>query len=147
MPGLNSQVVMQRLNVKPDVKPVMQQQWRFRPDFMEAIKAEVYKLIKYGFIQEDQHQDWVANIVLVLKKNENIRVCIDFHDLNTACPKKEFSLPITDVMIDNTCGFKRMSFMVVFRVQSNQDVPRWWKTYVIQNAIGSILLHSNVIRI
>jgi len=49
--------------------------------------------------------------VPVLKKNEKIMVCIDFHDLNAACPKDEFSLPITDVMIDNMCDFKRMSFI------------------------------------
>ena len=51
--------------------------------------------------------DCVANIVPVLKRNEKIRVCIDFRDLNTACPKDEFPLPITDVMID----VERMSFM------------------------------------
>ena len=78
---------------------------------MEAIKIEVNKLIECGFIREEQHPDWVANIVPVPKKNGKIRICIDFRDLNSACPKDEFPLPITDVMIDNTCGFERMSFM------------------------------------
>jgi len=64
-----------------------------------------------GFIREEQHLNWVANIVPVTKKNGKIRVCIDFCDLNEACPKDEFPLSITDVMINNTCGFKRMSFM------------------------------------
>jgi len=48
-------------------------------------------------------------IVLVLKNNEKIRVCIDFRDLNAAYPKDEFLLLITDIMIDITCGFERMS--------------------------------------
>jgi len=52
--------------------------------------------------------------VHVLKNNGKIRVCIDFRDLNTAYPKDEISLPITDIMIDNTCGFERMSFMDSF---------------------------------
>ena len=52
-----------------------------------------------------------ANIVPILKKNGKIWVCIDYRDLNAACPKDEFLLPITDVMIDNTCCFERMSFM------------------------------------
>ena len=52
-----------------------------------------------------------ANIVPVLKKNGKIRICIYYRDLNTACPKDEFPLPITDVMIDNTCEFERMSFL------------------------------------
>ena len=72
MPGLDPQVAMHRLNSKPDVKTVKQQQWRFHLDIMEAIEAEVHKLITYGFIREEQHPDWVANIVPVLKKNEKI---------------------------------------------------------------------------
>ena len=78
---------------------------------MEAIEAEVHKPIECGFIWEEQHPYWVANIVPVLKKNGKIRVCIDFRDRNTACPKDEFSLPITDVMIDSTYGFEWMFFM------------------------------------
>ena len=77
---------------------------------MAAIEIEIHKLIERGFIREEHHPDWVASIVFILKKNGKIRVCIDFHDLNTAYPKNEILLP-TDVMIDNTCGFKRMSFM------------------------------------
>ena len=77
----------------------------------KAIQSEIKKLIDSGFIREEQHPDWVANIVSVIKKNEKIWLCIDFRDLNEACPKDEFPLPITDVMIDNTCGFERMSFM------------------------------------
>jgi len=111
MSGLDPQVAMHRLNIKPNAKPVKQQQRRFRHDIMEAIESEIHKLIEYGFIRGEQHPHWVANIVPVLKKNGKIRICIDFRDLNTACPKDEFSLPITDVMIDNTCGFKRISFM------------------------------------
>jgi len=53
----------------------------------------------------------VASIVLVPKKNEKIDICIDYRDLNAACPKDEFPLQITNVMIDNMGGFERMSFM------------------------------------
>ena len=110
MPGLDPQVAMHRLNIRPDAKPVKQQQCRFRPNIMEAIEAKVHKLIACGFIREEQHPDWVANIVPVLKKNGKIRICIDYYDLNAACPKDKFPLPITDVMIDNTCGFERTSW-------------------------------------
>ena len=78
---------------------------------MEAIKAEVHKLIECGFIREEQYPDWVANIVPVLKKNRKIWICIDYRDLNAVCPKDEFPLPITDIMIDNIYDFERMSFM------------------------------------
>ena len=78
---------------------------------MEAIESEVKKLIDSRFVREEQHLDWVANIIHVPKKNGKTHICIDFRDLNAACPKDEFPLPITDVMVDNTCGFERMSFM------------------------------------
>ncbi|KAJ6794244.1 Uncharacterized protein M6B38_231550 [Iris pallida] len=111
MPGLDPQVAMHKLNILPNAMHVKQQQQHFRPNIMNAIDKEVDKLIESGFVCEEQHLDWVANIVPVTKKNGKIRVCIDFWDLNSACPKDEFLLPITDVMIDNTCGFERMSFM------------------------------------
>ncbi|XXG62805.1 hypothetical protein AAC387_Pa05g1111 [Persea americana] len=78
---------------------------------MDKIEQEVQKLKNVGFICEEQHPEWLANIVPVIKKNGQIRVCIDYRDLNNACPKDEFPLPIQEVMIDNTCGFERMTFM------------------------------------
>ena len=44
-------------------------------------------------------------------RDGKIWICIDYRDLNAACPKDEFSLPITDVIIGNTSSFERMSFM------------------------------------
>ena len=78
-----------------------------RPEIMEAIQSEVKKLIDSSFIREEQHPDWVANSVPITKKNGKIRLCIDFHDLNETCPKNEFSLPITDVMIVTRVGLNK----------------------------------------
>jgi len=49
-----------------------------------------------------ENPDWVASIVPVKKKNGQIRICVDFRDLNKACPKDEFSLPVTEILIDHT---------------------------------------------
>ena len=87
MPGLDPRVAMHRLNINPDVKPIKQQQRRFCPEIMEAIQSEVKKLIDSSFIREEQHTDWVANVVPVTKKNGKIQVCIDFHYLNEVCSK------------------------------------------------------------
>src|SRR3954464_8801003 len=111
MTGLDLKVAMHRLNIKAGVKPVKQPQRRFRPDIMDAIEQEVRKLIDSGFIREEHHPDWVSNIVSITKKNGSIRICIDFRNLNDACSKDEFSLPVTDIMVDNTAGYERMSFM------------------------------------
>jgi len=57
MTGLDPQIAMHRLNIKPDVKPVKQQQRRFCPDIMKAIEAEIHKLIECSFIREEQYSD------------------------------------------------------------------------------------------
>ena len=101
---------MHRLNINPDAKSVKQQR-RFRPNVMKAIESEVKKLIDSGFFREEQYADWVANILPVSKKNEKICICINFRDLNAVCPRDEFTLPITNIKIDNTCRFERMSFI------------------------------------
>lgn len=46
-----------------------------------------------------------------MKNNSKVRTCINFRDLNAACPKDDFLFLITNVMINNTCGFQQMSFM------------------------------------
>ena len=68
MPGLDPQVAMHQLNINPDVKPVKQQQWQFRPEIMEVIQSEIKKLIDFDFIREEQHPDWVANSSPLLRK-------------------------------------------------------------------------------
>ncbi|KAL0320236.1 UNVERIFIED_CONTAM: hypothetical protein Sradi_5285100 [Sesamum radiatum] len=54
---------------------------------------------------------WISNIVLVKKKNGQIQVCVDFRDLNNVCPKDDFPLPTTELMIDATTGHEALSFM------------------------------------
>ena len=64
-----------------------------------------------GFIVEVFHPEWLANLVLVLKKNGTWRMCVDYTDLNKACPADPFALPRIDQIIDATVGCERLSFL------------------------------------
>ena len=55
--------------------------------------------------------EWLANPVLVLKKNKTWRMCIDYTSLNKACPKDLFALPRIDQVIDSTAGCDLLSFL------------------------------------
>ena len=68
MPDLDSKIVVYKLNLQKDIKLVKQGQRRFRPDVMDKIEQEVQKLKSVGFIREEQHSKWLANIVPVTKK-------------------------------------------------------------------------------
>ena len=64
-----------------------------------------------GFITEVFHPEWFANPVLVLKKNDTWRMCVDYTYLNKACPTDPFTLPRIDQIIDATAGCERLSFL------------------------------------
>ena len=111
MPGLNPEMVCHSLNVEPGSKPVKQGKRSFHPDIEAQVKEEVEKLITAGFIKPIKHPTWLANIVPVKKKNGQVRICVDFRDLNKVCPKDEFPLPNMDVLIDSTSNHGIFSFM------------------------------------
>ena len=111
MPGLDPTIAVHRLAIKQGVHPIKQAQRRFRLDLLPQIEAKVHKLEQAGFIREVQFPKWIANIVPVKKKNGQIRVCVDFRDLNKACPKDDFPFPNTELMVDATIGHKALSFM------------------------------------
>ncbi|XP_058221013.1 uncharacterized protein LOC131331161 [Rhododendron vialii] len=111
MPRLDPGVAVHRLAIHPEKWPVTQAPRRTRPELTSQIEAEVDKLLTAGFIREVKYPTWLANIVPVPKKNGKIRICIDFRDLNEACPKDDFPLPITELLVDATTGYETLSFM------------------------------------
>ena len=60
------------------------------------------------------YSKWLANMVPVPKKDGKVRICVDFRDLNKACPKDDFSLLHIDILVDNTAGHALLSFMEGF---------------------------------
>ena len=92
MPGVPRQLAEHTLNVDPKYKPVKQFLRQFNEERHKAIGEEVAKLLAAGFIIEVFHPEWLANPVLVLKKNGTWRMCVDYTDLNKACPSDPFRL-------------------------------------------------------
>ncbi|KAM1935762.1 hypothetical protein ACFX15_019768 [Malus domestica] len=111
MPGLDPVIAVHHLAVKPGTRPIKQTQRRYRSELIPQIEVEIDKLIEAGFIRDVQYPKWISNIVIVLKKSGQIRVCVDFRDLNDACPKDDFPLPIIEIMVDATTGHEALSFM------------------------------------
>ena len=114
MGGIDPTVITHRLNVNPSFKPVKQKRRNFAPDKQKAINEEVGKLVQVGAIREVEYPEWLANVVLVKKENGKWRLCIDFTDINKACPKDSFPLPRIDLIVDATAGHELLSFMDAF---------------------------------
>ena len=114
MGGIDPAIITHRLNVSPSFKPVNQKRRSFAPERQKAINEEVGKLLRAGAIREVEYPEWSANVILVKKVNGKWRLCIDFTDVNRACPKDSFPLPRIDLIIDAIAGHELLSFMDAF---------------------------------
>ena len=114
VPVVDLKFIVHRLNVDPSFPPKKQRPRRSVREHIEAVKSEVQKLKEVGAIKEIYFPEWLANIVVVKKKNGKWRVCVDFMDLNRACLKDPFPMSKIDQLVDSTYGHPRMSFLDAF---------------------------------
>ena len=109
--GVPKDFVEHKLHVRPDAKPVRQPLCRMLEEKRRVVGEEIARLLAAGFIMEVFFPEWLANPALVLKKNKQWRMCIDYTSLNKACPKDPFDLPRIDQVIDSTDGCELLSFL------------------------------------
>nr|AAT81752.1 Reverse transcriptase (RNA-dependent DNA polymerase) domain containing protein [Oryza sativa Japonica Group]ABF97409.1 retrotransposon protein, putative, unclassified [Oryza sativa Japonica Group] len=111
MPGVPREVIEHRLAVRSGARPVRQKVRRQAPERQAFIREEVARLLEAGFIREVIHPEWLANPVVVPKANGKLRMCIDYTDLNKACPKDPYPLPRIDQIVDSTAGCDLLCFL------------------------------------
>src|ERR1041385_8349173 len=111
MPRVPRELAEHKLHIRPGSKRIKQPLWRFLEEKRGAIGDEIAKLLAAGFIKEVFYPDWLANPVLVPKKNGTWRMCIDYTCLNKEFPKDPFALPRIDQVIDSMAGCELLSFL------------------------------------
>ena len=114
MPVIATEVIQHCLNVDPEKKPIQQRQQVFAPKCNRVIMDEVDKFLVASFIQEVYYPDWLAKVILVKKANRKWRMCMNFTDLNSTCPKDSFPLPRIDQLVNSTTGHKLLTFIDAF---------------------------------
>ena len=111
MMGIDPSIMVHEIKTYPSAKPVRKKLRQVHRRKAAAIKPEIEKLLKAGFIYHIPLTKWVSNIVPINKKKGTIRVYIDFRELNKACPKDNFPTPHSDQIINNYAGSVIFSFM------------------------------------
>ena len=114
-PGVYPEFICHHLNVNPKATPKKQLPRRLSKEHVEVVKDEVCKLKQAREIKEVFYPEWLANTVVVRKKLGKWRVCVNFTDLNKACPKDPFPVLRIDQLVDATYGHPRMSFLDAFQ--------------------------------
>ena len=70
MAGIDSSLTSHKLNITASTKPIRQKIRRFHPDRHQIIQTEVDNLLRAGFIIEVKYPNWLANMVVVPKKDD-----------------------------------------------------------------------------
>jgi ribonuclease HI len=120
-PGVSPELACHSLNIGSEHRPIVQKRRKLAPERATTVLEEVGRLLASGAIREIQYPVWLSNTVVVKKKNGKWRVCIDFTDLNKACPKDPFPLPRIDQLVDSASGHARLSFLDAF--QGYHQIP------------------------
>ncbi|GJY42876.1 reverse transcriptase domain-containing protein [Tanacetum coccineum] len=97
------------------IKPVKQKRRGLGPDRSTTACKEVEELTKVGILQKVKHQTWVANPIMAKKSNGGWRMCVDFTDINKACPKDCYPLPEIDWKVESLLGFRLKCFLDAYK--------------------------------
>jgi hypothetical protein len=109
--GVNRDVIEHSLNVDSSFIPRKQRLQKMSDDKAEGARNEVKRLLSAGVNKEVTYPEWLANTVMEKKANGKSRMCIDFTDLNKACPKDEFPLPRIDSLLGAAASSELMSLL------------------------------------
>ncbi|XP_057760155.1 uncharacterized protein LOC130980501 [Arachis stenosperma] len=111
MPGISPDIICHKLATNKTSRPIAQKKRNLGTEKSKAALEETEKLLKANFIKEIRFTTWLSNVVMVRKNSSKWRMCVDFSDLNKACPKDAYPLPCIDKLVDNASGFNSLSFM------------------------------------
>ncbi|GKU96176.1 hypothetical protein SLEP1_g9443, partial [Rubroshorea leprosula] len=128
MLGIPAELIVHKLSTDPTKRPVV------------------------GFIRRVEYVEWVSNPVLVKKPNGKWRMCIDFTNLNEACPKDPHPLPNVEKLVEQAAGHERMSFLdassgyhqklvqIVFKLQIDRNI----EVYVDDMIVTSVRAEDHI---
>jgi len=111
LPGVDPLVASHKLSIYKEARYISQKKCKLGKERRLAAKVEVDKLLNAGFIEEAQYTTWLSNVVLVKKANGKWRMCVDYTDLNKACPRDAYPLSNIDRLVDGAAGNQVLSFL------------------------------------
>jgi hypothetical protein len=107
----DTSMIKHKIPLKPGVKPFRQKLKQINPILLPVIEKEVKKLLDAKIIVPLRYSDWVANLVPIRKKNGEIRLCVDFRNINKSSLKDNYPLPKMDHVLEKVVGENRMSMI------------------------------------
>jgi hypothetical protein len=99
-----------KIEMLSNAKPIMTKQGRWNPKYTTMVKKELDKLLEAGFIRLVDTTEWVFPMVLALKKNGKLRVCVNYKALNKVTKKDRYPLPFCEEILEEVAGHEMYTF-------------------------------------
>ncbi|GKE43184.1 reverse transcriptase domain-containing protein [Tanacetum coccineum] len=115
MTGVPRSIAEHRLNIREGYSLVRQKKRGQAPERAKAIQTKVLKLVEAGIVREVYYHEWLSNPVMVKKHDGSWRMCVDFTDLNKACPQDCYPLPEIDWKVESLCGYPFKCFLDAYK--------------------------------
>jgi hypothetical protein len=115
MTGVPRSITEHKLQIRQGYPPIRQKKRGQAPDRAKVILEEVQKLVDAGIMREVYYHDWLSNPVTVKKSDGSWRMCVDFTDLNKACPQDCYPLPEIDWKVESLCGYPLKCFLDAYK--------------------------------
>ena len=107
----NTTMIEHKIPLKPGIKPFRKKLRKLNPIILPVVKREVKKILDAKIIVPLRYSDWGANLVPIRKKSGEIRLCVDFINLNKSSLKDNYPLPKMDHVLEKVVGENRMSMI------------------------------------
>jgi hypothetical protein len=107
----DTRIIQHTIPLKPEMKPFQQKLWKYHPSLEPLMYQELRKLLDARIIFQVRHSAWVENLVPVRKKSGEIRLCVDFRNLNRASEKDNYPVPPMEQLLQTVSGSEIFSLL------------------------------------
>jgi hypothetical protein len=107
----DTSIIEHKIPLKEETKPFRQKLRQINPMLLPIMEKEVKNILDAKIIIPLRYSEWVANLVPVRKKNGEIRLCVDFINLNRSSKKDNYPLPNMEHILQRVTGSSRMSMI------------------------------------
>jgi hypothetical protein len=107
----DTSVIEHKIPLKEEARPFKQKLRQINPTLLPVMEREVKKLLDAQIIVPLRYSSWVANLVSVRKKRGEIRLCVDFKNLNRSSRKDNYPLPNMEHILQRVTGASRISMI------------------------------------
>ncbi len=111
MKGIPLELVQQRIESDTSIPPTHQARYRLNPNYVATVEQDIDKLLATRFIQLIKEATWLSPIVVVPKKNEKLKICVDFKKLNKVTKKNPYPLPFSNEILKIVARYEAYSFL------------------------------------